>query len=153
MPTYKLPVWSTTTKPLVFAIKKYKFFVFFVFVFFAQMVLGQEKRESESCIMQEEFPVKAFSKMAPYLEDAKRIRFYREFDGDKTSCETKFKKGRLFYSVEFDSLGILEDVEFVIEENDIPETSWGLMLEYIANNFNRARIKKFSSSIHYSSMK
>ena len=69
--------------------------------------LAQEKYEREHRINKKQFPEKALNYIAENLEDAKRIRFYRETDSSKTSYEVKFKKDRLHYSVEFDKDGKL----------------------------------------------
>ncbi|UJH66160.1 hypothetical protein [Allomuricauda sp. SCSIO 65647] len=121
---------------------KCKLFVCLIFLFFSGILLSQEKRERETRIKESAFPKVALKTISSYLEDAKRIRFYREFDGEKISYETKFKKDRLFFSVEFDSIGVLEDVEFLIKKVDIPEDSWKKIETYLEQKFDRPRIKK-----------
>ncbi|MBT8292923.1 MAG: hypothetical protein KJN70_06585, partial [Eudoraea sp.] len=74
--------------------------------------------------------------------DVKRLRFYKELDSAKTSYEAKFKKDRLFYSVEFDEEGLLEDVEILITEVDIPNSSFQAIQEYLKSNFKKYRIRK-----------
>ncbi len=105
-------------------------------------VLSQYKREQEFRIGQKEFPDSAHSLIEDYLEDAKRIRFYQETDSAKNSFEAKFKKGRLHYSVEFSESGQLEDVEFIIKENDVPEESWNAIMDHLGKDYPKFRLKK-----------
>ncbi|WP_343488113.1 hypothetical protein [Allomuricauda sp. d1] len=120
---------------------KYSFLLLAILIFSSQHLLCQ-KREREFRLRPNDFPKVALVKIAPYLKEARRKRFYKEFDGEKTSYEAKFKKDRLFYSVEFDSLGVLEDVEFNIDEDDIPEESFEKIESYLQKNYERERIKK-----------
>ncbi len=113
-----------------------------IFLLVGGSVFGQTKREREYRIDLEEFPSSSYKILQPYLEDAKRIRFYKEEDGEKQSFEAKFKKGRLKYSVEFDSTGQLEDVEFIIKENDFPSDVLRSVEAYLSNEFKKHRIKK-----------
>lgn len=129
-------------KPVAFDIMKYSKHIFLAFFSFCATCFSQEKRERELRIKEDGFPKIALEKLSPFLEDAKRIRFYKEFDKKKTSYEAKFKKDRLFFSVEFDSTGILEDIEYTIESVDIPEESWKKIETYIKEVFDRPRIKK-----------
>ncbi|UII74544.1 hypothetical protein LV716_09715 [Flagellimonas sp. HMM57] len=103
---------------------------------------GQNKYEKEYRIAQSEFPTNAYELIAEQLASSKRIRFYKETDSLKNSFEAKFKKGKLHYSVEFDEQGILEDIEIIIKEKDIPEESWDNINEYLQNKFSKVRIVK-----------
>lgn len=121
---------------------KYSATVLF-FLFFSHLGWGQQsKYEREYRITQEVFPKKAHALLSEYLNQAKRIRFYREIGNAKESYEAKFKRGRLRYSVEFDVDGTLEDVEFIIKESDIPEETWHHILTYLEAHFPKFRLKK-----------
>ncbi len=106
------------------------------------MIWGQNKNEREFRISESELPENALSLIEEQLENAKRIRFYQETDGEKKSYEIKFKKVKLHYSVEFDLNGQLEDVEFIITPNDIPEDSWEKINGYLKENFEKFKVKK-----------
>ncbi len=103
---------------------------------------GQTKQEREYRIAKEEFPEMAISSMDTHLNDVKRLRFYKEIDGKKASYEIKFKKGKLHYSVEFDTQGGLEDVEFVIKPNDIPDDVFAKIKTYLNQIHGKHRLKK-----------
>lgn len=105
-------------------------------------VNAQNKYEREYRIRKSQFPSTAMDLIDDTLEDAKRIRFYRETDSTKISYEAKFKKDRLWYSVEFDEDGTLEDVEILIKEVDIPSDPFGKILKYLDNSFTKYRIKR-----------
>ncbi|MBR9855072.1 MAG: hypothetical protein GYB37_10935 [Algicola sp.] len=107
-----------------------------------QIALAQSKYERESRIEKNQFPAKSYMQIQEYLENAKRIRFYQEMDSTKKSYEAKFKKGRLYYSVEFNEQGSLEDIEFKIKERDIPNATWGAIQQHLTKNHNNYRVKK-----------
>lgn len=114
----------------------------FIMFVTAHCAFCQAKYERESRIDQDGFPQSALSRIELYLQDARRIRFYQETDSVKQSFEVKFKKGKLHYSVEFDEKGALEDIEFTIAKNDLPEESWERINDYLKHNFSKYRIKK-----------
>ncbi|WP_435623699.1 hypothetical protein [Flagellimonas sp.] len=105
-------------------------------------VFGQVKNEIEYKISPSELPKGIETLLSPHMQDAKRIRYFLEIDGDKKSFEAKFKKRRLRYSVEFDESGALEDVEFIIKPTDIPNESWSNILRYLEGNFSKFTVKK-----------
>ncbi|MEM9078399.1 MAG: hypothetical protein AAGC43_15250 [Bacteroidota bacterium] len=116
--------------------------LFILFFLGCLWATGQVKNEKEFKIKSSELPESIEPLLSPFLTDAKRIRYYKEIDGDKKSFEAKFKKGRLHYSVEFDELGSLEDVEFIISKTDIPDDSWSNIEKYLATNFTKYAVKK-----------
>ncbi len=115
---------------------------FFILICIPFLAISQNKYEREIRIDKADFPVEALDLVSPYLEDVKRVRFYRETDSIKVSYEAKFKKGKLLYSVEFDQTGKLEDIEFVIKKNDIPEESWNNIIGWLNNEFEKTKVKK-----------
>lgn len=129
-------------KSIVLDIRKFNNFSIFFLLFGILVVSGQNKNERESRISASELPEKALNLISEQLENAKRVRYYQETDGDKKSYEIKFKKVKLNYSVEFDVNGELEDVEFIIKPIDIPEDSWTNINEYLNGNFKKSNIKK-----------
>ncbi|MBT8237118.1 MAG: hypothetical protein KJN65_00605, partial [Croceitalea sp.] len=127
-----------------------RFKLFFILTFCGMAVaLGQIKDEREQRISNSAFPQNALDELRPFLKDVRRLRFYKEQDGKKVSYECKFKKDRLQYSIEYDSLGQLEDLEFIITHNDIPELSWTRISEYLEQNYNMRRIKKIQQQYPY----
>ncbi len=127
-------------KSHVFDMKKYSSLLLLVFLI--NTAMAQDKYEREYRIRKSQFPDKAFVFLNTYLEDAKRLRYYKELDSAKTSYEAKFKKDRLFYSIEFDEEGLLEDVEILVSEVDIPNSSFKAMQDYLKSSFKKYRIRK-----------
>ena len=108
------------------------------FLCFAQVGLAQKQA---SRIKKEVFPETGYDLISEYLNNAKRIRFYKKTEGDTQSFEAKLKKGRLHYSVNFDGNGDLEDITFGIQEYDIPEDSWTTINAYLNSHYSKLRIK------------
>ncbi len=103
---------------------------------------GQKKQEQEFRIDKKELPNGVMALLSNYLENAKRLRYYKERDGEKSSYEVKFKKDKLHYSIEFDEKGALEDVELLIKQTDIPNEAFDNMTTYLQSNHKKYRIKK-----------
>lgn len=103
---------------------------------------GQKKQEQEFRIDKKELPDGVMALLSNYLDNAKRLRYYKERDGEKSSYEVKFKKDKLHYSIEFDEKGVLEDVELLIKQTDIPDEPFGKMTQYLKSNHKKHRIKK-----------
>ncbi|MDX1314741.1 MAG: hypothetical protein R3356_04510 [Eudoraea sp.] len=122
--------------------KKYKYLLALVLLLFVTAAWSQNKYEREFRIRKSQFPEKAYSFLKDELQNAKRIRYYKEVDSIKVSYEVKFKRERLFYSIEFDASGELEDVEILVKESDIPNSSFEAMEAYLNGYFNKFRIRK-----------
>lgn len=102
----------------------------------------QYKQEREFRILQKQFPENALAFLENKIDGAKRVRYYKEMDSSRTSYETKFKKDRLHYSIEFDEQGLLEDIEITIKKVDIPDESWLNILAYLNQKFQDLKIRK-----------
>lgn len=111
---------------------------------------AQYKYEREYRIRKVQFPEKALGYIQEKLTEAKRIRFYKETDSTKISYEAKFKKDRLWYSIEFDEQGGLEDIEIIIKPLDIPDEALGRIQEYLSQNFKKYRIRKIQQQYPFS---
>ena len=121
---------------------KYKIFFLIASSFVLTSAISQTKQEREFRIDESAFPMNAKKSIAPYLSDVKRVKFYKEFDAEKVSYEAKFKKDKLWYSIEYNENGELEDVEFIIKTVDIPESAFKAITNYLTLNHKKYRIKK-----------
>ncbi|WP_424003115.1 hypothetical protein [Maribacter sp. IgM3_T14_3] len=92
--------------------------------------------------MKSQFPAKAIVTIDENLTDFKRIKFYKETDSTKISFEAKLKKDKLWYSIEFDENGVLEDIEILIKITDIPNDTYARIEDYLNKNFTKYRIKR-----------
>lgn len=129
-------------KSAVFDMRKFRIFIQVICVLSITFGFTQQKKEREARIERNEIPNRALELLDPYLEDAKRVRYYQETDGAKKSFEVKFKKGKLRYSVEFNPEGKLEDVEFLIKSTDIPDETWGAIQLVFQEKFSKTFVKK-----------
>lgn len=103
---------------------------------------SQIKLEREFRIKKSEFPSEALSLIKTKLTDAKKIKFYKEIDSSKVTFEAKFKKKRLWYSVEFNEQGHLQDIEVLIKSIDIPNDTFENATKYLDQNFEKYKIVK-----------
>lgn len=99
---------------------------------------GQIKYEKEERIQKEELPVAVVQLLPLMKANAKRIRYYREFNGHSISYEIKFKKYGTHFSVEFDKKGILEDIEVLITKAALPTAVY----ECVKSHFQRAKLTR-----------
>ena len=121
---------------------RYKLFSFLLVLLFFWSAQGQYKYEREYRIKKNQFPVQAHQFIEDQLQNARKIRYYRETDSTKVSYEAKFKLDKLHYSVEFDEQGRLEDIEILIKEVDIPNDTFAAITSYLQNNFSKYRIRR-----------
>ncbi len=109
------------------------YIVFFI-LFFSLNTYSQEKEklEREYRISAKSVPEKA-RKLIASLPFDKKIKWFKEesFYGNTIEAKTKFKKHK--YSIEFDTLGNVQDIEVVIPETIIPKTT----LENIRNSIKK----------------
>jgi len=121
--------------------KRFKLLIVLFFIGHG-MVIGQYKYERQYRIRKVQFPEKALDFVKNNLEDARKIRFYKEIDSAKISFETKFKKDRLKYSIAFDETGNLEHVKIRIKEIDIPNDSYRRITAFMKKEFSKYRIRR-----------
>lgn len=122
--------------------KKYSKSLLLIVFFCSLPLFGQNKYEREHRIRKAQFPEKAHRFIAGQLQQARRIRYYRETDSTEISYEVKFKKDRLHYSVEFDEQGQLEDIEILVKEVDLPSESFSNIRGYLDTSFHKYRIRR-----------
>lgn len=85
---------------------------------FSQVLLAQDKYEKESRVKRSEVPDLAFT-FIDSLGIKSKIKWYKEQSLSGSSYEAKFKQGALVHSVEFDTLGSIEDVEIEVKVDKI----------------------------------
>ena len=121
---------------------KYNQILFIVVFSFCIHGAAQATYEREHRIKKNQFPEKAHDLLANEITKVKRLRFYRETDSTKTGFKAKFKKDRLRYSMGFNSDGILEDVEILINEIDVPNDTFTSVESYLNQSYTKYQIRK-----------
>ncbi|WP_134090477.1 hypothetical protein [Olivibacter sp. XZL3] len=102
---------------------------------------GQEKLEREYRISVDKVPEKAKDFVKNTYSNTK-VKWYKEESFSGFSVEAKMKwKGQL-HSVEFDTLGNLQDVEVAIDFNDISKANQERVHAYLKANFQHYKISK-----------
>lgn len=97
---------------------KFKFLLFLFVLSVANNLFAQDKFEKESRIKRSDVPSKALL-FVDSLNYNARIKWYKEEALTSVSIEAKFKHNRTKYSIEFDTLGNIEDVEIEVHWEDI----------------------------------
>ena len=108
---------------------------------FSYPLLGQQKFEKEFRITEKEAPAKAISfiKEAPF---DRRIKWYREESNNGQSIEAKTRYRKILFSVEFDTLGNVEDVELKIPFHNITESTIKVIEAHFENDFDKWKVVK-----------
>jgi signal recognition particle GTPase len=120
----------------------FKIFIPLILVLCTCFSFAQNKYEREFRIRKGQFPTTAKNLLDTHVKNVKRLKFYKETDSTKSSYEAKFKKERLWYSMEFDVDGALEDIEITIESLDIPSDVLSNITTYLNKAFSKHRVKK-----------
>lgn len=106
-------------------------------------VHGQDtKQEYEKSIRASEVPEEILELLSPLLEESRRIRYYKELDGENTGYEIEMQwKGRQL-SVEFydDDRGM--DIEELIGFEEIAEEAHRPISTYLQNHFDKYKITR-----------
>lgn len=105
-------------------------------------MLAQVKYEREFRIKKKEFPTAAHELIKKNITELKKLKFYKEIDSHKISYEAKFKKDKLWYSIEFTEEGVLEDIEITIKPIDLPNDTYEKIETYLGTHFTSCKIKK-----------
>lgn len=81
---------------------------------------AQDKVEAERRIKARDVPKPAREWLRDAFEGSRKVRWYKEETSGAKSFEAKFAYQSAFYSVEFDTLGVIEDIEVDREWDDLP---------------------------------
>ena len=103
---------------------------------------AQEKVEIEQSVGIDDVPSLALEWLDDAYESARRTRWYYEESSDTQSYEAKLKwKGHL-HSVEFDTAGIVQDIEITIDWKELPANVQENIAAYLDSAFQKHRIQK-----------
>ncbi|MEB2774539.1 hypothetical protein SYJ56_04435 [Algoriphagus sp. D3-2-R+10] len=103
---------------------------------------AQDKIEREFGIKENEVPKEARDWLYDAFESTRKIKWYKEVFESGFSYEAKFKLKGEFYSVEFDSLGRIEDVEIEMDFEKLPADLQNGLKVYLSTNYKSSDIKR-----------
>lgn len=123
------------------------YFITIITLFYSESVFAQEKYEKESRIKYNQIPIKALD-FFKLLNTKNKIKWFKEENLSKTTFEAKFKLDKLDYSVEFDSIGNIEDIEVLIDIKNLDINFISSVNLYLNQNCVSHKINKIQ--IQYS---
>jgi hypothetical protein len=129
-----------------------KYSLIILFLFFSLFKLSaQVKYESEHRILKSNFPIEGLELIKEKLVHTKRIKYYKEIDSAITNYKAKFKKDRLWYTINFNEDGNFKNVALQIKNIDIPNESFENILGYLDKNHSLYKIKKMYQQYDHNS--
>ncbi|UZD22951.1 hypothetical protein PBT90_05905 [Algoriphagus halophytocola] len=111
-------------------------------------LFAQDKIERELRVEEKEVPKEARDWLYDAFETTKRPKWYQEIFESGYSYEAKFKLIGKFYSVEFDSLGLIQDVEIEVDFKELPKEVQAGLEDYLLDEYKSSDIKRIQ--IQYS---
>lgn len=116
-------------------------FLIFIILCFVHCAHAQQKFEKEYRLKTQEVPSLA-RQFVDSLDFDRRVKWYMEISQDGKSVEAKSKRNGQRYSIEFDSTGILQDVEIEVRFGTIPEKLRETITQNLDVELDRFRITK-----------
>lgn len=123
----------------------------FTLLFFGMItgsLFAQDKIERELRVKEKEVPKDAREWLDDAFESTKKPKWYQEVFESGYSYEAKFKLKGKFYSVEFDSLGRIQDVEIEMDVEELPKEVRTGLEDYLSADYKSSDIKRIQ--IQYS---
>ena len=107
-------------------------------------VQSQVQHERAFRIRKEQFPAESLEPVKTYLEDVKKLRFYKEIDSNRYRYRISFKKERLFYNFDFAQQGAISNIGVLIQPVDIPNDSWKAITNHLQQTFVKYKVRSIS---------
>lgn len=115
--------------------------IFLLFFLINTVVFAQNKFEKESRVQEAEVPPQAVQWIKQY--NLPKLKWYQEISERGVSYEAKFRFDGFQYSAEFDSLGVVEDVEVTCSAKQLGDSATKVIHTALAAEFGkRYKIKK-----------
>jgi len=100
------------------------------------------KDENEKSINREDMPTSSLAMINRFWNKEKKVDFYRQYNGAMISYEAKLEWNGHQYSIEFDSVGSLVNVEQLIDFKDISVASQNTIIEELSKQYTRFRFTR-----------
>ncbi len=120
---------------------KRRILLFFSFLLLTISLQAQTKFEREYRLDANDVPLTAKEYLTS-LGATKKIKWYKEISQTGKSIEGKTKINNACYSVEFDTTGVLEDVEIKIGWKEIAPQTQGAIRQYLEKEFDKFSFQK-----------
>lgn len=101
-----------------------------MFLTYTRGLSAQDKFEKESRIARREVPLLALQ-FVDSLDVQPKVKWYKEEGLNRNSIEAKFKHQKKSYSIEFDTLGVVEDIEVAIDWSSLPTFASSAIIEVL----------------------
>lgn len=118
-----------------------------ILLVFATGLNAQEKVEVEQRVRAGQVPADAVEWLDDAYERARRVRWYYEETSGLKSYEAKFKWKDRLHSVEFDTAGVVQDIEIAIEWKELPGEVQQNILGDLDSAFHKHRIRKIQRQL------
>ncbi|WKN30010.1 hypothetical protein PZB74_13650 [Porifericola rhodea] len=107
----------------------------------SHLALAQdEKKEYEEKIDESEIPETIKELLSPMMEDARRIKYFREYDENHSGYEIEMVWEGKKLSIEFYDDGRLMDIEELISHKEIEDEAREAIDEYMDDTYKRHRM-------------
>ncbi len=103
---------------------------------------AQEKLEEEYKVKEDEVPAQAKKWINETFGEMKGIKWYYEKSSGKVSYEAKLKTNNEIYSIEFDTTGLIEDIEQKYDWKNISQNTRKGLVHYFKSNYIKYKIIK-----------
>lgn len=108
---------------------------------------SQDKFERETSIKPSHVPSKATEWLSDAFEKVNKPRWFLEFSQNGKSYEAKFFYQGHYHSVEFDSLGKVEDVEIEINKSEMESDVWEAIQAYFDSEYEQVKVEKIQRQL------
>lgn len=119
----------------------YRVVAFIMIAIWPTIVTGQYKAEREYRIKEKEVPKLALS-FVDGLDLTKKVCWYKEEGLHRISVEAKTKIHGTRYSIEFDTLGQIEDIEYEVKFKELADPVRNEIEVYFDDNHEKTKVKK-----------
>jgi hypothetical protein len=121
-------------------------FLFFIIICLPASAFAQQKFEKEYRLKTDEVPLLA-RQFVDSLDFDRRVKWYMEISQDGKTMEAKSRRNGRRYSIEFDTTGMLQDVEIEVRFGDIPEKLRATITQNLDAELDRFRTTKIQEQL------
>ena len=127
---------------------KMRLLVFFFILSGFCAIAQDKKRESEQAIKKHELPTEILRSAGAFIQDAVRLRYYYETDGDMESYEIKGRIEKKDYSIEYRKDGTLIDIEKLLDFEEIREEARKNITNYLQEKYDKYVFTRVQQQYH-----